>query len=220
VSFLPGHFPAAVLEDAEVAPLTTLTQVASNTSIASTITGPAGIVAGDLLVYFDNARGSSGAPTTVTPSGFSLVATNTIGNDRQNISIKIATGAEANAAIAGMNGTDSNQKLMYVFRGDVPILAANASTPNGEATNGNPSDQNVLSSAGVVPLVVIAGYGSESGIDPRTFTPTKDGEINVTSNNDAWLAYKIYNSSPADVNVDMTDEGNGNIIQSFYVACS
>ncbi|HWE21758.1 MAG TPA: hypothetical protein VG758_32045 [Hyphomicrobiaceae bacterium] len=51
-------------------------------------------------------------------------------------------------------------------------------------------------------------------------TPAKDGEINVVLGAlNAYLAYKIYNSSPVNVTVDMDDEGT-NELYSCYVSCS
>jgi hypothetical protein len=37
---------------------------------------------------------------------------------------------------------------------------------------------------------------------------------------DLWLAYKIYNSAPANVVIDMDDEGDDQMIHGAYMACS
>ena len=55
-------------------------------------------------------------------------------------------------------------------------------------------------------------------------SPAKDGEIQSDEGGieffDNWLAYKIYNSSPADASVDMDDESSENYLSSFFIECS
>lgn len=213
MSVLPGMFPAAAM--ASKVPLVALAQVDSATSSAETITVPAGVIAGDLLVLLDNAQGAT-VPTTVIPSGFTSIGNiNDGGQARQILSYKIADGSEASALLTGMNST-SETKALYVFRGNTRILSASPLSVNGQATTGNPTAQTVTAGAGVVPLVVIGGYGANAAVSPRTMTPAKDGEIN--SSTVMYLAYKIYNISPADVSVDMDDEGI-NYLQSCYISC-
>jgi hypothetical protein len=120
-----------------------------------------------------------------------------------------------------MNGL-TNRKVLLVFRPNVPATAYTPQDAAGEVNDGNPSAQTVNASGGLAPLVVFGAYserGSGGGVNPRTFTvggsAAKDGEVNSTSF--CYLAWKIYNSSPADVVVDMDDEGAGNGLQSFYI---
>jgi hypothetical protein len=206
------------------ADLTTITQIASATSTATTITGPAGIEAGDLLVLVDRAENISGVPTLVTPTGFTSINNLSDGAfNRVNLSFKIADGSEASASITGMAGTDYVTKAMYVFRGDVAIAAASPQSVAGEQTAGNPAAQNVAAASGTPPLVVIATYSAYADpVDPRTMSPAKDGEVSVSVDTQAvtWLAYKIYDASPADVSVDMDDEGTLNALQSCRIDLS
>lgn len=206
--------------------LTTLSEQASATSTAATITGPASIAAGDLLVLWDAANGSFGEPTSVVPTGFtSIIDFSTVGTDLRCIaSYKIADGSEASATITGMDGAAADHKMLYVFRGNVAISSVSANDTASEINIGNPLAQTVNASGGTPPLIIFGGYLSlGSTIDPRTFTvggsPSKDGEISTGT--DAYLAYKIYNASPADTVVDMDDEGSTyNALASFYLACS
>jgi len=216
----PGVFPVALF-GAAAAGLTTLSQVASATSIGNTITGPAGIQAGDLLVLWDVAANAGATtPTTVVPTGFTSIANLVTDVEvRSILSTKIADGSEASASLTGMNGNSENNKALYVFRGNVPILTATPTDVATEGQNGNPAAQTVNASGATVPLVVLAGYYTAgAAVDPRTFTPAKDGEVNP----EAWmyLAYKLYNAAPADVTVDMDDEGTRNVLVSCYLACA
>jgi hypothetical protein len=226
LGFLPGFFPPG----AAAVGLTTLTQVLSATdSAGATMTLPVGIQAGDLIVLWDHAV-SAATPVTAVPSGFNSIANDTVGDgfNRVILSYKVAVGTESGATITGMtnNGTAVDLvKLVYVFRGNQPIKAVNVVSAAIDSIHTNPTAQVVSSGSGKAPLVVIGAYSCYDGtINPRSFTPAKDGEINVTGSTQArvqsYLAYKIYNSAPADVTIDMDDEGNGNSLASCYISCS
>jgi hypothetical protein len=206
--------------------LTTLTQVLSaSDNDGAAFTLPIGIQAGDLIVVLDMAGNSGGpAPSAVTPAGFTNAINAAGAASRTMLSFKIANGTEGGTSVNGMNGEDEC-KLTYVFRGDRPITAASAFGVNSQVdVAGNPSPQVVAALGGVAPLIVLAGYGTIglNFVDPRTFSPAKDGEIAVLSAGgalDMWLAYKAYNSAPANVTVDMDDEGLDNLV-SCGVQCA
>jgi len=205
------------------AALSSLSQAASATSTAATITGPAGILAGDLLVLWDTAESVGSVPTTVVPTGFAVISNLDNGSsNRTLLSAKIADGSEASAALTGMNGDSANRKSLYVFRGNTPITTYVANDVGEETTTGDPTAQTCNASGGTVPLVVIGAYRALAAIDPRTFTvggsPAKDGEINPATT--SYLAYKIYNTAPADVVIDMDDEGARQFLVSCYLACT
>ncbi len=194
---------------------------------SSTITAPANILPGDLIVMADLAAGSS-APAAVTPTGFTQVATSvTSSNYRMCLSYKLAVGNEGGTSITGMTFSSGfgATKAIYVFRGDVAATSLIVGGANSQSTTGDPTSQNVTAASGLAPLVVLGAYGG-SGIagtvNPRTFSTTKDGEQEVvgdtiSSDCDLWLAYKIYNSAPADTSIDMDDEGSSNSLMSGYI---
>lgn len=193
-------------------------------STASTITLPAGIIAGDLIVIYDRAsNASSTSPTLVVPAGFTngydgplASATNA---SRVSLSYKIATGSESSTVITGMNAT-SMFKAAMVFRGDIPISLVTPYSFTSIMTDSNPTAQVVTSSAGPAPLIVFGAYGvgGSAAISPRTMTPAAAGEITIGTSPGSYVKYLIYNSAPADVTVDMDDEGNRNMLMSGYVA--
>jgi hypothetical protein len=201
----------------------TITQVASSTSTGGNITAPAGILAGDLLVILDRAWDIRFTPpASVTPSGFTLIGSSLSGtnfndgfNYKQNVSYKLANGSEASASIAGMSGGGGTLKAMLVFRGNTPATALTLGGSAGQITDNDPTLQTCAASGGVAPLVVFGCYGSSGVVNPRTFSTTKDGEVNPSTS--LYLAWKIYNSAPVDSNIDMDDEGNMNGLQSFYI---
>lgn len=223
MNFLPGWFPAAVAASGAAAPLTELDFLTSaSVADSTTITGPATIQAGDLLVISDVVYLKSGTPTSVVPADFTAAQNFTGVNGRLILSYKIATGAEASASITGMtmNGTTLfGSKIMFVFRGNTPITTASDASGGAEGTTGNPAAQNVAASGGTPPLVILAAYATRGAIDPRTFSPAKDGELQRTAINsvDHWLAYRIYETAPANTSIDMDDEGGNNILVSRYI---
>lgn len=210
-------FPAPYVA---VASLTTLSFRSSATSTSDTITGPADIAAGDLLILLDKAVSGAGAPSFVVPSGFTTISDLSINAElSQIVSYKIATGAEASASLTGMNGTDNDSKILLVFQGNIAISSVSVNDVNEEATDGNPTAQVVNASGGVVPLIVIGCYGTFTGqaIDPRGFTGATATELQQDSDNDLFIKYAIMNSSSADVTIDMDDEGFSNCLQSFFI---
>lgn len=219
----PGIFPVGLFSGARLESLSQVLSATDNSGGAFTL--PNGIQAGDLIVVLDMAIDVTGpVPTAVTPSGFTNDINFNDGNTaRVMLSHKIADGTEGGASVTGMDAPDGESKLTYVFRGNIPISLVSVQDIATEFTTGNPVSQTANASGGTVPLVVLGGYlTSGVAVDPRTFSPAKDGEINVALGglSDFWLAYKIYNSSPADVSIDMDDEGGNNALCSCYIQCS
>lgn len=219
MNFIPGWSPGFL---ASKTALSSITQVLSATSTGSTINFPGGIQAGDLIVFLDVCFASAfqPTPTSVTPTGFTSAQDVNGGGSaspftpgRMTLWYKLAIGSES-GALTGMNNT-TMYKTMYVFRGNAPATALTMAGNGGNLTDGNPTAVVVGANAGVAPLVVLGGYCSSGTVDPRTFSTTKDGEINA--NVRSYLAYKIYNSGPASTSIDMDDEGATNGVLGCYI---
>lgn len=173
-----------------------------------TLTVPATVQAGDIICVKEN-----GSSVNAAPSGYTILA-NTAGIV---LSYKIATGADASATVpSGSSLVAGTRRELLVFRGDVPANTVTGHDPAAinEAT-ANPASQTVNASGGTPPLIVLASYNSTGAVDPRSFSPAKDAEVNTDTT--SYFAYKIYNSSPADVTVDMDDEGSTNKLASGYI---
>ena len=117
-------------------------------------------------------------------------------------------------------------KAMYVFRGNIPATSLVLGGNGTNSTAGDPAAQNVTAGSANPPLVVFGVYGAiglSGTVNPRTFSTTKDAEIEAVGDGtfsndvDLWLAYKIYNTAPADTSIDMDDEGTGNFLMSGYI---
>jgi hypothetical protein len=189
----------------------------SATSTGSTIVAPSDIVAGDLLVMYDNVSASS-IPTTVVPAGFTSILNNTVGTIRRCIcSYKIATGSEAGTTITGLSGTGGAlAKILHVYSTNGATTGTVRSI-NYEQTDADPAAQTITSGSGVAPLVAINFIRNTSPTPTNTMTPTQDGNV---QNGGHYSYYKIYNSSPANVTVDTNDGGLVNMLMSFYIEAS
>lgn len=211
---IPGLSPS-MLGGGGVAPISLL---ASVTALTETIVAPSSILPGDILVLNDRALNAAGLPTFVIPSDFSFFAGANDGTLLQHaMSVKRANGSEAGATLTGMVGTSTTDKVLLVFRPGSPASAINfvlGGDSNATISDGDPGARTILAAAQLAPLLVLAGYGSSGTVDPRTFTvggiAAKDGEVNSSVR--LYSAWKIYNSSPADVVIDMADEGNDNVV--------
>jgi len=186
---------------------------ATSTNTAGTIVAPSGIVAGDLLVLYDSAANNTTIPTAVIPSGFgspAIINQTFSTNRRVIVSMKIANGTEAGATITGMSVNNTVNKILIVFstNGATSSIAYDV---DFQSTDGDPTAQTVTSASGSPPLVVLAFYRNTTGV---SFSPTEDGSV---VNGGQQGKYKIYNSSPADVTVDLGDAGTANMLMSFYI---
>lgn len=173
---------------------------------------PADAKVGDLIVMFAFSTGITGFTTAVSGFDFRF-------GDVLIITTKVSDGSDASHDYFSAGG-----RLIAVFYGDAPIRTATAFDPHEEDTAGDPVTQTVTSGAGATPLVVIGFYYCSSAvpITVRTMSPAKDAEI--TDGNNPYLAWKVYNSAPANVNVDMVDEtavpGHGNTLMSCYIVAT
>jgi hypothetical protein len=203
---------------------------ASATATSGDVVGPSSIVAGDILVLF-NLAASGSTPTAAVPSGFTQL--NTVAGTaflsescRAVISAKRATGAEASASLSGAMaaGSYGSSKILLVFEADAASITTSTFAGQCSSDGGDPSSQSILASGGNSPLIAVAAYGrfSNVAIASRDFSPAKDGEVQVGGGGgqfDLWLAYKIYNSSPADVSVDLASDGQfgASLLQSGWI---
>ncbi len=196
--------------------LSELTLRGTNTSTSSTVTCPSGVQAGDFIVLFQRSSNAGSFPSNTTPSGFtSEIYIDNVVNVIIKMDVKIANGTEGGTSIIGMNGSSTNYKAIMVFYGNAPITGYSSLSEASALGNSNPSAQVCTSGSGSPPIVMVACYSGGSAVSPRTFTgATEDAEITPSTN--FYAKYKIFNSSPVNVTVDMEDEGNDNGLLSAY----
>lgn len=216
---LPGMFNPMIGTTSQ-APVTSLSFLGYETLTGTytPINPVAGTQAGDILLmsaYGINTAG--GPPAEVIASGFTSIMTHTLVNSRISHAYKIVTGGEA--ALDYINGTTGQRVYLATFRPNSPASAVSINDLDMQYTDVNPSEQTITSGSGIVPLIVIANFGTQSGsLTSQSFSPTQDGTL--TDSGLFQLYYKIYNSSPANVTADIGDEGTRNSVVSFYMQVS
>lgn len=204
-----------------------------NASSFSPVTD-AGGVAGELMVVFmssyriatNSGHGDLGnpAPTTNSPTGWSVLHSirggtyfdNPFGGDDQNwgintsIQYKRLDGTETGSANfeSGGFGVGAIHARCYRFTGGGGISVHGQ---NQEYTSGNPSQQDLLASALFSPLIIFAAAmaeGTNSTLNFSNFTPTYDTtHHHIVGNYRTRTAFKIYNTSPLDTAIDLSDSG-------------
>lgn len=201
--------------------ISSLTFVASASSAdVSTVTIPGSAVAGDIAVLTDSGTGFAPGPTKVVPSGWTEIAESTPGSGgtRTVTSYKVLTAGDISSpSVTGMAKISSGDmdKLMLVFRPDVPINTVVASTWNAPtSTNSDPPAQSVLASAGIAPLIVFGVIGNNGA---PAFNASTLPALTVTVSRNVAVGYKAYSGSLADHVVDMSDLGSQLQLQSGYL---
>lgn len=186
---------------------------------------PVGVRSGDVVILIARDEyTSSPAPSVGLPSGYTQIGTFEIGWSRYIYSWRVLSSGETTIPeyTNSPNPKAHTTRIAFVFRPNFTPKAVSSSGFQSEATNNNPASQVIASGSGSTPLVAIATWCNDNGlaVSPRTSSPSMDGEVAFPGGNGNWFyaGYKIYNSSPANITVDMDDEGFENNLASFYVS--
>lgn len=201
-----------------VAALTSISLFSATTSTAATIAWPASIAAGDVAILLDAAIYNSSVPPKVIPTGFTEAKSTNFNGSLTDITVtasyKILTGSES-GSITGQDGLTTDQKYLYIFRGNIAITVVTPSTWNGEGTVADPVSQSVAASGQPFPLVVLACAASGGVPSFTTASPAFDADTLIGNTRGA---YKIYGSAPATHSIDMGDYGTANVLISGYLS--
>lgn len=198
-----------------------LSIIATDGVVASSITAPSSIQKGDLLVTYNHSyNASSTIPTAATPSGFTQIHNSSLSTASKSAraisAYKVADGTEGGTTLTGMGGAVPVLYILVFRTNSASPAATLLYTGNGggaNMTNANPTDYTLTLSARTKPLVAIGVYYNETAAQ-ISFSPTPDNQIPATDSN-YRVAWKIYNSSPANVTVSAGDGGNVNFQAAF-----
>lgn len=187
-----------------------------------TLAMPDGVAAGDLLVCSYRYVGNSAPPETV-PDGWTEIGSFLLGESpvRHTELYRIATGTEA--PMPSLSGSIGARRVIAAFHGNKKISVVTPSGFTHEATSTNPGSQvqEVATDSIPLPAIVFGAWWNEnlSTVNPRTMSPAKDQEISIGTNG-GWFGWKIFEvgDTPADVTVDMDDEGSENTLMSYTLS--
>lgn len=210
------------------AAVSTLTIVATNTSMSSSITLPTGSQAGDLCILCELAvDNDAGAPMwdDLTGSGWTEVGAS---QDVQGAApsgrvqgwFKVLEAADITAgSVTGlMDGNSFDRKAIASFRPDNPIVSATCVDYETQGTTGNPTTQTVTPTNAPC---VLWGYrgtsgGSTTGTNGTLFDDGSDFDV------DSRFActYLIQNSSPTSKTYDTGDSGTWTMLGTWVIQVS
>jgi hypothetical protein len=202
---------------------TSLTWVSHSLSEAATIAIPAGAAAGDLGILLDGPSSTSGQPipTTVVPAGWKELLNYGRAPDsaaRMIISTKVLTAGDIGATITGMVGTSLSNKTLIVLRPDKPINNVEHASGWNDVTAANPALQIMQPQNSYLPGIALSHITNFSAdANPSGTMVTTGSYIPGITANRRKTYYKIINSAPGDLTIDMGDAGALNAMQSAYV---
>lgn len=206
--------------------LTSLSTISTTTSTSSTITIPADTASGDVIVLYDApsypGSGSSGS----SPAGFTTLVSAAFGGWFNGIqmSAKIAVSGDAGTTITGMNGTTSNAKVMYVFRGNARINSFSVLNLATAGTNGDPGQVTIAATSVTAPAILLCAASTYSAATvswqdyPSGLTTPA---FSIVTNSVSRLCTGV---TPISVptaayqqKIDMVDYGSGNFLVGFWL---
>ena len=165
-------------------PVATLTNISVTTSTTTSITVPATVQAGDLLIYSSTARNTTTAiPTTPTMTGWSNTVNVALGTTlgiRQVVYYKVAVAGDASSTITNMSGTGATGTVLMVYRPDKAITSVSTNWgTGGQATDSAVTNQTLtMSGTYTGPFISIANYASTAAVLVRGSTTTATAESN------------------------------------------
>jgi hypothetical protein len=217
-----GAIPFGMFVRKGVQTLTYNSETHDAASTAGSLAVPAATAAGDLLVmHFRATNAASATPGDPSPSGWTKIGHNasvTTGSTRIRhvFFFKIAIASEPSVPLSGTNVT-ACRRAITLFKGDVVITSATAGDFQTQVTASDPTAQVVPAAVVPLPFVVFGSWWDDGGnaVSPRTMSPAKDAEI--AQNTSGYFGWRVSNSSPVDVTVDTDDNGDVNVLSSFWV---
>ena len=214
-------------------PTIVLTHIATSDTVNSGIINhPAAVAPGDLLIYMGCAfeSGSADPPAMSNPTDYTSIReiNATPGGStgmRTRSGYKVADGSEDSSGInvSSSANTDAESACILQFRPSSPIGSVTVVEEDANVTTNNPGSQ-TLPSAGAEPGTIhVAYYFGTGGVDPRTYSPAADAEVQLTGEGiggatGGWVKYKLFTGMAEQVTADMDDEGI-NSLMSFVLLC-
>jgi hypothetical protein len=203
--------------------------IASTMTSSSSLTLPASISAGDLLVIFNSCTQPSTSPTLVTPSGFTnkidLPFFRLSNSSRSAVHVKKATGSEDGSSVTCMSG-DIKTAVCLQFR---PVNFSISSVANITLSNldsggdyENPAFQTANTTGVKLPAIAMgqaSSYTKSATVPFSTQSPTFDGTIQTsyTNTHQQIVGYRIQNDVVTSQTIDMTDQGIMNHLFVFQL---
>lgn len=182
---------------------------------APSVTAVGGLI-GDICVALQFTRNNASSGNVPNaPSGFTNLTTSGAGQGFSvRASYKILTADSE--VVTFPSYTDTAAGLFYA-RPNKSINTVTEYSSNLQFTTATPTTQTISLGTATYPVFAVAfGFGTGGTYNVITNPNLGLGEYLDSSTNKNLVTFNIYNSSPGDVSVTLTDDGT-NILGSFYL---
>lgn len=194
----------------------------SSSGAAAPVTVPAGVQAGDLLLFVSYIAGAS--VNTPQPTGFTLIsnAPSSGWNGGIVTSGKIADGTEPGTTVQGVTGSVATGNILLVIRGDGPISGFTRVGAVFGQSNNNPGPVTAPATSAVGPTIALGAVGS-LGASPypapnfEAQSPAFTNSIASTVAVRVGTTFYAAGSTPSSQTVDLADNGGGNYITAYFL---
>jgi hypothetical protein len=194
---------------------------------AQTITIPAGVQSGDLLMFCDMAADSALRTVPAAPSGWTTIideassagSPSTGGAQRARVFVRVADGTESGTVLTGTNWatvTGARRKMVVVFRTSLSrIFSFVFGGYTFAYSTGVPASQTVTPPINYFPTITFGLFRGTSAFT-ATFSPSNDGSQNGGSNA-AQLLWRLNNTNNPSVTLSAPDSGALTYVGGFFL---
>lgn len=189
------------------------------TGTGASITIPPAARAGDFCMIFNKAEGTTGnIPANMAPNGFSTLKTDNTASGSNNVTrssvfAKVLTENDPGSSVSGLDGNVEEEWIAIVLLANKTPSGFTDNSGGADGRTSNPPPQTIVASGEInKPIVAYALYSSTGAVDPRSSTVSMNEEQGAST--DLYAKFIVYNDgdAPADIDVDMNDEGTINVL--------
>lgn len=213
MSFLPGF------RGSPQAPVG-LSFVSSSNANTTSISLPAGTATGDICVFFDSAVGNS-TPSAVIPSGWTIISNIGVANNGavivSTICYKVLNSSDVSSgAVTGMNASGSRRKVIITLRASRNFNNIEIGGLSDQAAVGTPTTQTITTPISANSLCFFGMARGAAAVSDNGTLATSGTNVTTTSTAQV-VVYEIQQPSFTSRTYGMSDTGEYNTLQSFYL---
>jgi hypothetical protein len=193
--------------------------VTNASSTTTSLTFPT-IQTGDIAVYGCTAANTTTTiPTSVTPTGFTLLTSATVGTTlgtRTEIFYKICTGSESATTLTNMSGTGSTLSNIVIYRPSSTVNGLVFSTPSIQVTDAVPTNQTLTMTGLTGPYIGFAWGRQSGGFGTVTSTGATKTRSGLVGSSGGWNTYEATSSAVSFSTATLSmNDGGTNSLASF-----
>lgn len=198
--------------------LRSLSVVATATSTTDAVVAPGDVRPGDILVMFDAPDSTGSINTASVPAGFTILVNRPSSGWPTKVvaSFRVCDGSEGGTTISGMNGDETNAKILLQVRGNIRLTGCSVYDLKTAQSNGDPSvSPSVLSALSPASAPIMAlGTVHHKGSGGAAFQSQTPAFTSETAIGHLRIGQTIYakGATVSDQGIDKDDGGTSNIL--------